>query len=127
MILNSRSTALFLATTTLTARLPGLLGGAIAVAALAPAALAHTWIVDQAGGPGSHFTDIPPAIAAASPGDVLIIRAGLYSSYTLDKGLTLLGESVATTKAKYTTGGTWIQNLPAGQLAIVAHLNHDGV
>jgi hypothetical protein len=49
-------------------------------------------VVDVTGGPGSHFTDLPPAIAAAQPGDLILVRIGKYSNSVLDKGLTILGE-----------------------------------
>lgn len=64
-----------------------------ALALLAPAT-AHVWIVSSAGGPGVDFTDIPPAIAAAQPGDVVRILGGNYSSFVLDKGLTLISNGV---------------------------------
>jgi hypothetical protein len=56
-------------------------------------AWATTWIVDDNGGAGVQFTDIPPAIAAAQPGDVLLVAAGNYSAFILDKGLTIIGYS----------------------------------
>jgi hypothetical protein len=61
----------------------------------APTALASTFVVDAAGGAGAHFTDIPPAIAAAAPGDVLLVRAGSYSPFVLDKGLAILADAGA--------------------------------
>lgn len=64
---------------------------AIAAAAVAPAQ-GRTWIVDQNGGPGTHFTDLPPAVAAAADGDTLVIRSGTYSPFATGKALTLLGQ-----------------------------------
>lgn len=64
----------------------------LTLALAASAARASTWIVDAAGGPGADFTDLPPAIAAATPGDVLIVRAGGYSSFVLDKGLAIVAD-----------------------------------
>ncbi len=49
-----------------------------------------TWYV---GGAGADFTDIPPAIAAASHGDVIIVRPGTYSGFTLDKGVIIRSSS----------------------------------
>lgn len=52
----------------------------------------QTWIVDARNRPGTNFTDLPPAVAAADDGDKLIIRSGNYSAFSTGKGLTLLGE-----------------------------------
>ncbi|MCA8952728.1 MAG: hypothetical protein KDE27_24675 [Planctomycetes bacterium] len=50
-----------------------------------------TWIVDPNG--GGNFTDLAPAIAAASPDDTLLVRAGTYvGPYTLDKPLHIVGD-----------------------------------
>ncbi|MCA8975219.1 MAG: hypothetical protein KDC98_10885 [Planctomycetes bacterium] len=40
-------------------------------------------------GPGQTYVDIPPAVAAAVPGDLILIAAGSYSTFTLDRGITL--------------------------------------
>jgi nitrous oxidase accessory protein len=53
------------------------------------AAEARTWTV---GGAGADFPFIAPAIAAASAGDVVEVRAGVYrEDLVLDKRLTLVG------------------------------------
>lgn len=52
-----------------------------------------TWIVDDDYGPGVDFTDIPPAIAAASPGDLILVRDGSYSPVILDKPLSLVSDT----------------------------------
>ena len=41
-----------------------------------------TWLIDDDGGPGVAFTDLPAAVAAASDGDVLLVRPGTYSGFT---------------------------------------------
>ena len=56
---------------------------------LAPAAGATTWVVDAAG--GGNFTSIQAAIDAASPGDVLLVKPGFYTAFTLGKDLSILG------------------------------------
>ncbi len=63
------------------------------VALLALSATAqNVWIVDAANGPGTHFQDLPTAVAAASNGDVLRIRPGTYAAFTLArKGLRIFG------------------------------------
>ncbi|MCI0585813.1 MAG: hypothetical protein L0323_03110 [Planctomycetes bacterium] len=66
--------------------------------AFLPLLLQQVWVVDDDGGPGVNFTDLPPAIAAAADGDTLLVRAGSYTPFTLSgKGLRILGESSVTT------------------------------
>jgi hypothetical protein len=69
---------------------------------------AQTLVVDAQNGPGTHFTDLPAAIAAAPSGAVLHVRPGTYSPFTIaQKSLTVIGHpdangtrpSVATTVA----------------------------
>jgi hypothetical protein len=52
------------------------------------------WIVDQRGGPGVDFTDIPPAVAAARPGDRIEVRAAAqaYTEFTLRAGVDMHAE-----------------------------------
>ena len=62
---------------------------ALALALLSPLAGATTYVVDVANGPGTDFTQIATAIAAASPGDTLLVRSGQYQSFVLDKSPTI--------------------------------------
>ena len=49
-------------------------------------------VVDASNGPGTNFTSLPTAVAAAGEGDVLIVRPGNYAPTTIDgKSLTLVG------------------------------------
>ncbi|MCI0589225.1 MAG: hypothetical protein L0323_20615 [Planctomycetes bacterium] len=77
----------------------------------------QTWVVDDNGGPGVNFTDIPPAIAAAADGDILIVRAGTYSPFALvGKGLRILGEGPGATVVQSPPGATVtssVASLPA--------------
>lgn len=59
----------------------------------ASAAGSSTYVVDDNPGAGVDFTSISVAIAAVAPGDVLLVRAGSYGSFTIDKELTILGAS----------------------------------
>jgi hypothetical protein len=81
-------------------------------ALLSPLARAHVYVVDSSGGAGSDFLDIPPAIAAADPGDVLVVRPGTYSGFVLEKPLSILGGSVVV------TGATVVRNV-AGTMGLV--------
>ncbi|MEM7206075.1 MAG: hypothetical protein AAF628_37820 [Planctomycetota bacterium] len=85
-----------------------------------------TWVVDQAGGPGSQFTQIAPAVTAAANGDIIVIRSGTYFGFATSKALTLLGEGdvviVVGPGLPFPPGPppVSISNLPAGT-AFVAH------
>ena len=61
---------------------------------LVPSAGATTWVVDAAG--GGHFTSIQAAIDAAAPGDVLLVKPGFYTAFTLGKDLSILGPESGT-------------------------------
>jgi hypothetical protein len=63
-------------------------GGLLALAS----AQGRTWIVDVANPPGTDFTDLPPAIAAAVEGDRVLVRTGLYTGFRTGKSLTILGD-----------------------------------
>jgi hypothetical protein len=67
----------------------------LALAALTVSAAAfaapHTWIVDSNG--GGDYTSIVQAVAAASDGDVILVRAGTYAGFTLDKKVTVKAET----------------------------------
>jgi len=66
---------------------------ALACGLLAGAAGAQaTWIVDDDGGPGVHFTNIQFAIDAASAGDVIRVFPGSYTGFTLRKALVIVGQ-----------------------------------
>ena len=54
----------------------------------------RTWIVDASNGAGADFTDIEPAVDAAADGDVVLVRAGTYSSFGIQaKGLRVVAAS----------------------------------
>lgn len=65
----------------------------IAILALAASVPSQrTWKVHHAGGPGVDFTDLPPAVAAASPGDEIWVYSQTgttlpyYTPAIIDKG-----------------------------------------
>lgn len=78
----------------------------------------NLWLVNAAGGPGVHFTSLPPAVAAAADGDTIYVVTGPFGEgatpFTTDKGLTILGVGgavpIATTPATPIT----VAGLPAG-------------
>lgn len=78
-------------------------------------------VVDASNGPGTDFTQLAPAIAAAANGDTLRIRTGNYSgSFTIDgKSLDLVGEPNATVPA---IGPLVVKNLAVGQRVLLQSL-----
>jgi hypothetical protein len=95
---------------------------ALATLSLATLASASTYVVDAANGPGTDFTDIPPAITAAQPGDVLLVLAGTYSAFTLDKPIAILGQSVGVT----VNGSATVTGIPSGTIASLVSLRFIG-
>lgn len=95
----------------------------LSLAFTAVPAAAGTWIVDDDGGPGVDFTDIAAAIAASAPGDVLLVLPGVYSSFLLDKPLTVLASSGALVAGGL--GQPAVQGLPAGTTTAISGLTFD--
>ena len=63
-----------------------------------------TLVVDDDGGPGVDFTDLPAAVAAAIDGDTVVVREGTYDSFIVSgKALLILGDGSGTT---FVSGGT---------------------
>ena len=86
---------------------------------VATAAAQTTWIVAAAG--GGHFLDIPPAVAAASPGDTLLVRAGNYTSFVVSKGIRIVGENGAAVTSGSAAAVT-IDRVPGGETCVVRGL-----
>ncbi|MCI0588067.1 MAG: hypothetical protein L0323_14640 [Planctomycetes bacterium] len=87
------------------------------------------WVVDDNGGPGVDFTDIPPAIAAAADGDILLVKAGTYAPFTLSgKGLRILGDGPQVTKVggnppSPPVGTAVISNVPSSSFVYIEGLH----
>jgi hypothetical protein len=61
----------------------------------------QTWKVNCSGAHGAHFTDLPPAVAAASPGDTILVYGvaggpcgAYYTAPTINKPLHIVGFAV---------------------------------
>lgn len=78
---------------------------------LAPGTAQKRYVVDAAGGAGSHFRSIHDAIQRAAAGDILIVRKGVYAPFLLRKGLSILGEPGATVRIPSRGEGTWIDRV----------------
>lgn len=94
----------------------------LALLAGAPVLAQQTWVVDPVAGPGVHFTDIPPAVAAAAPGDRIEVRGSTvsvptYSPFVVSKSLDI--EAVQGASVYYFR----VENLPAGGVVRVAGLH----
>jgi hypothetical protein len=81
----------------------------------------RTWTVDAANGPGTDFTDLPPAVAAAVDGDVLRVRPGSYSGVTIAKALTLLGGPGVNLRTQ--SGFLEVANVGLGKQVTVSGVN----
>jgi hypothetical protein len=81
---------------------------------LAPATAQQTLLV----GPGQTFTAIQPAIAAAAPGDTVLVLAGTYSGpLDIDKGIQLIGQGadISGPTGLFSPGFATVHDLPANQ------------
>ena len=95
----------------------------LATAALAAAVSAQTnWVVSSTPGPDVDFADVPAAVQAASPGDFILIRPGVYTPPTVGIGVTLEGQPGVT----FATGPLTLQGLPEGQQLVLRHLDLSG-
>jgi hypothetical protein len=85
-----------------------------ATALLASTALAQQTLVV---GPGQPFTTIPPAIAAASPGDTVLVLAGTYTqTLDIDKGIRLVGRGANLQLSLFPSfPAIDVHDLPAGE------------
>jgi len=81
----------------------------------------RTWIVDPERRAGTDFTDLPPAIAASSPGDTIQVRASgarVSLAASTNKGLTILGEGAAHSLV----GTLSVHDVPTGERFVIRDL-----
>ncbi len=72
-------------------------------------------------GPGRTFTDIDSAIAAATAGDRVLVEAGSYTAFTLDKGVTVRAEPPGALVDVLAGGQVYVE-VPAGEFATIEGL-----
>jgi hypothetical protein len=84
----------------------------------------RTIIVDQSHGPGTHYTDLPPAVIVAVHGDTIIVRRGSYRlPAATSQGITILGESGAAINwTAFTPFQFQVSAIPAGRSFVIKGL-----
>ncbi|MCB9886274.1 MAG: hypothetical protein H6838_12335 [Planctomycetes bacterium] len=75
-------------------------------------------------GPTRPFTDIAAAIAAAAPGDRVLVEAGSYATFTLDKGVAVRAEPPGAL-VTVSPGAQIYVEVPAGEYATIEGLRLD--
>jgi hypothetical protein len=79
-------------------------------------------VVDAAGARG--FTEIQPAIDAASDGDTILVKTGSYGGFTIDgKGLTVVGDAGP---LPIVAGAVVLQNIAQGKTLVLARIQVTG-
>ena len=100
----------------MTNSLPGLLARlGLLLTCAAPAYAQTTWILDRAAGPGHDFTTFQAALAAATTGDTILVRAGAYTETTVstDQGISIVGlGGVSLSFNNFGAGGLTVHDLP---------------
>ena len=88
---------------------------ALTVLTLATSAVAQApIIVDASGGPGSSFTSIQTAIEDAPAGARIVVRAGVYGGFVVDKNLSIVARSgVTITSGNTNSEAISIDSVPA--------------
>ena len=83
-----------------------------------PAASCDVWTVDDDA--PADFADVQSAVNAASAGDVVLVKAGVYSGFEVaGKGISIVGDAPAPVKVD---GLVRLRALPAGELLTLSNL-----
>lgn len=80
----------------------------------APLGAQSVIVVDDDGGADVDFTALQPAIGAASPGDVVLIREGAYSPVSVTQALSLVADAGQAVQV----GGVLAHDIAGGELAL---------
>ena len=102
--------------------------GAAQTSAPLPPPVGNVFVVDDSGGPGVAFTDLQPAVDAAVDGDVLLVKSGTYSGFTIDgKALILQADTGHQVLVKSTAFlPAVVKNLDADQSVVLRGIDLDG-
>ncbi len=84
---------------------------------LTPTTFSDVLTVDDSG--GSDFLSIGQAIFAASPGDTILVRPGLYPGFFVDKDVRILGESTDIVSVR---GEVFVFGLAPGGVVVLDRL-----
>src|SRR5262245_16335265 len=88
------------------------------------AAAQSVFVVAPAPGPGVYATDIQPAIDAAANGDVVLVKPGAYSTFTITgKGVSVIADTGANVVVN---GLVFVSNVGASQFALIQGLTTFG-
>ncbi len=99
-------------------------GGILGLLAAAPASAGTLWVVDDDGGAGVDFLEIQPAVDAAGSGDVVLVKAGDYSTVFIQgKGVTVIAEANEAVRIDETV---LVSDLPLGETVILRGLDVRG-
>ena len=90
----------------------------------------QTIVVDKAGGPGSEFTEIQPAIDAAQPWDLISVRplaaASLpYNGFRVDKSLRIVGGPGVRVGGSSSFWSIAIENLALSEVVVLRGLEEN--
>lgn len=93
-----------------------------------PAFAQRTWVVDWQSGPGADFSDIQPAVDAASVGDTVLVRANTlipaYGDVSITKGINIIGEGgnwgVVPSLPGVWVSGLEVRDLPANETVTIS-------
>jgi hypothetical protein len=80
-----------------------------------------TWVVDAQKSAGSHFADLPEAVKAATHGDTILVRSGIYRGATIRVAIRLIGEPGARIQVLRKNGvePLIIRDVPSGKTFVM--------
>jgi hypothetical protein len=101
-----------------------LLSSALALLLAAGASAQAVFVVAPVAGPGVFATDIQPAVDAAVNGDLVLVKAGSYSGFTINgKGVSVVADAGA---AVVTNGSLFVENIAPSQRVLLQGLTVHG-
>ncbi len=90
---------------------------------LAATATAQTFVVNSAGGAGTHFTNLAVAVNTVPDGSTLLVQPGFYGEFHVQaKSLRILGSAGAVVNHTATQPGSSISQIGANQQVVVQKL-----